>query len=797
MALGNDLNVERSPYLRNPMEALTGALNDAPVADSDIEIEIDGEDDAPATDEAPAKPPQAEEHDANLAEFIPENDLNTIAQELLRLYDEDDKSRDEWKRLYVDGIKLLGLNPEEKSEPWSGACNTVHPMLMEAALRFQAETIVETFPAAGPVNTRVIGKETPEKLAAARRVKEDMNYKLTVTMKEYRTEHERALWTLSISGNAFKKVYKDPALGRPVSMFVPPEDVVMNYGSSTVALASRVTHKFKRSKNDVLKAMEAGLYRRIELTAMPGVNSDPVTEAKDESLGVEEPISLESEVYDLLEMQVEHNLPMPYGNENGIGDPYLITLDKNSGRILSIYRNWEENDPTKAKNNYFVHYQYVPGHGSYAFGLIHIIGGYADSATSLLQQLVDAGSLANMQGGWKAKGVRTKNENDPWKPGEWRDADVLSGTLRDNLLPHQYKEPSATLVALLDKIVEAGQRAASNTDLKVAEMKQEAPVGTTLALLERTLKPMTAVQARVHSAMSEEFQMLKALFAADAPKQYDYEADSAQPVAPQQDYALVEVVPVSDPNATTMTARIAQMQAITQMAQQAPQNFDTTYLYRWAVENIGVKNAEKFVPDKGQVPQRDPVTENALLLGGGSIKAYPSQDHDAHLKVHRAFMTDPRIQGQIQQTQNGKAILGGLEAHINEHMGFKYRSEMEKALGVPLPPPDQPLPPEMENALASAMALAADQVAANGQREAVQQATEEQMKDPAFRLQEDANKIDAAEVLRKAAADQAKDEREKEKNFVAAAKALNDIVNPPPPPQPGGPPNAKPKGGSK
>lgn len=780
MAINDGLNVEKSPYLStNPV---VDALNDAPTADSEfeVEVELEGEAAAPTGAEEPAGAPPS--FNENIATRLSDQQLTTLASDLTELFDQDESSRTEWKKLYVQGINLLGLNPEQKTDPWEGACNAVHPMLMEAALRFQAETIVETFPASGPVQTRVLGKETPEKLAAARRVKEDMNYKLTTVMKEYRSEHERALWTLSIGGNAFKKVYEDPALGRPVSLFIPPEDVVMNYGAPTVGLAERVTHKFKKSKNDLIKSMSSGFYRQIDLTPSPGTAQDEVTEAKDQSLGVEEPILLNEDTYELLEMHVNYVLPAEVG-DGELAVPYVITIDRNSEKILSIYRNWKEGDPRKAKTNYFVHYQYVPGHGSYAFGLIHIIGGYADSATSILQMLVDAGTLANMQGGWKAKTARIKDGNDPWKPGEWRDVDVLAGTLKDALLPHQYKEPSATLVALLDKIVEAGQRAASNTDLKVAEMKQEAPVGTTLALLERTLKPMTAVQARVHAAMSEEFQLLKELFKAKAPQQYDYEADSPTPVAPQQDYAFVEVIPVSDPNATTMTARIAQMQAVTQMLQQAPGNFDATYVYRWAVDILGLKNPEKFVPDKGQVPQRDPVTENTLVMSGAPIKAYPTQDHDAHLKVHKLFLNDMRIQNMIQTTQNGNAIKGALEAHIMEHMGLKYRAEMVKALGVQLPDPSQPLPPEMENQLAAVMAMAADQVAADGQREHIEEVTEEQLKDPAYQLQEKEIQVKAADVLRKAMRDEEDIRVKDDANKIKAAQVANDIANPPPPPQ--------------
>ncbi len=779
MAIGNGLNVEKSPYqAANP---LVDALNGAPEPDDlgeDLEVEIEGE--SPQEVET-SSPQQPAEFGSNLATLLDEAELTQIANDLVELYEEDDKSRQEWRDLYVQGIKLLGLNPEKKSDPWDGACNVVHPMLMEAALRFQAETIVETFPASGPVQTRVLGKETPEKLAAARRVKEDMNYKLTTVMKEYRSEHERALWTLAVGGNAFKKVYEDPSLGRPVSLFVPPEDIVMNYGAPTVGLAERVTHKFKRSKNELAKAISSGFYREVDLVAAPSVVQDDVTAAKDAALGVEEPLMLSDDNYDMLEMHVNYVLPDKIG-DGELASPYIITIERNSQKVLSIYRNWREGDPLKQKTNYFVHYQYVPGHGSYAFGLIHIIGGYADSATTILQLVVDAGTLANMQGGWKTKSVRVKNENDPWKPGEWRDVDVLAGTLKDSMLPLAYKEPSATLVALLDKIVDAGQRAASNTDLKVAEMKQEAPVGTTLALLERTLKPMTAVQARVHAAMSEEFQLLKDLFKAKAPQQYDYEADSPTPVAPQQDYAFVEVIPVSDPNATTMTARIAQMQAMTQMAQQSPQNFDQTYLYRWAVDILGIKNPEKFVPDKGQVPQRDPVTENSLIMSGAPVKAYPSQDHNAHLKVHKLFLNDQRIQTMLQGMQNGAAIIGALQAHIAEHMGMKYRAEMVKALGVELPDPSQPLPPEVENQLAAVMAMAADQVAQNGQMEAVQEATEEQMKDPAYKLQEEDIKVKAAEVLRKAMRDQEDIRVKDDANKIAAAKAANEIVNPAPPP---------------
>lgn len=771
--------VESAP---RPMDALLEATRSEP--DDTVEIELDIESDDVGEDGVePAPDLSGLPHGANIAASLPETTLDAISKRLIELIDEDKRSRKKWEDAYVDGLKLLGIVPDKKTEPWEGACNVVHPMLTEAALRFQSETIVETFPASGPVNTRVIGQETPQKLESARRVKEDMNYRLTTVMKEYRPEHEKALWTLALSGNAFKKVYDDPLLKRPTSMFVPPEKIVVNYGDSVIQHARRVTHEFVYSKDELKAAMAAGVYREVDLTPSPQPLVDSVTEKKDELIGAEQPQMglVDDDSYTLYECHCELVIEGLPEAQSELAVPYVVTLDVDSEKVLGIYRNWKENDPNREKKNFFVHYTYVPGFGFYAFGLIHIIGGFADSATSILQQLIDAGSLATLQGGFKAKGLRIKGDDTPLSPGEWRDVDVLSGTLKENLLPVPYKEPSAVLAAMYDKVVQAGQQAASITDMKVAEMKQEAPVGTTLALLERTLKPMTAVQARVHAAMTEEFQLLKELIAAKAPQQYAYAAEtSGPPPAPAADYAAVDVLPVSDPNATTMTQRIALIQAINQLMQGAPQHYDAAYVHQMMVGWLGVKNPEKMVPVKQPPPPTDPVTEGQNMITGRPVKAYPEQDHDAHLTVHMTLLQDESTQAMLGQFQNGPQIMSAMQAHILEHVSLKYKQMMERVMGVPMG--TQPLPPEMEAEMSRLMARAAPAV--QGMNKALAQAQEmiAQGGDPAFQLQKEANQIDAAEVLRKVAKDENDKQLKEEKNKIDAFRAMTDALKPPPPP---------------
>jgi len=672
----------------------------------------------------------------NLAEYIDDGALQSLAGDLVADIDNDKGSRKEWEKTYVDGLKLLGLQIEERTEPWQGACGVFHPMITEAVVRFQAETITETFPAQGPVRTKILGKETPETREIAINVEDDMNYELTENMVEYRAEHERMLWSLPATGSAFKKVYYDPGLGRQVSMFIPAEDMLLPYGATDMDTCHRITHVMRKTKNEIIKLQQAGFYLDIELPDAPKDRTD-IQKAKDKETGFND---LNDDRYTLYECHVDLNLDgyedmTEDGEETGIMLPYVVTIIKGTNDILSIRRNWNEDDELRLKRQHFVHYQYIPGFGAYGFGLFHLIGGFAKSATSLMRQLVDAGTLSNLPGGLKSRGLRIKGDDTPIAPGEWRDVDVASGNIRDSILPLPYKEPSATLYNLMQTIVDEGRRFAATADMKVSDMSANAPVGTTLALLERQLKVMTAVQARVHFALKQEFKLLKNIIRDYTDADYKYTPEYGGRKAKKADYDLVDIIPVSDPNAATMSQRVIQYQAVIQMAQMAPDIYNLPELHRGMLNVLGIKNAEKLVPIEEDMKPIDPVQENQNALKGTPMKAFLHQNHDAHIQVHMMLVQDPMIQQFIGQNPQAAKIMGAITAHIAEHVGFKMRQQIEQQLGMPLPPEDEKLPPQIEIALSGMMAQAAQQVLMQDQAKAAQMQAQQQAQDPVLQMQ--------------------------------------------------------------
>jgi hypothetical protein len=703
--------------------------------------------------------------DENLAEDMAEGDLQELASDLIGLFDADIGARKDWVDTYVDGLKLLGLKMEERIEPWAGACGVFHPMLTESVVRFQSEAIMETFPAAGPVRTQIIGKETPEKKNSALRVEQDMNYKLTDTMTEYRPEHEKLLWALPLAGSAFKKVYYDPSLGRQVAMFIPAEDMIVPYGAANLETADRVTHVMRKTKNEIKKLQAAGFYRDVDL-GDPVLVLDDIEKRKAEESGY---TASTDDRYRILEMHINYQMP-GFEDEDDIALPYVVTIEKGTSTILSIRRNWYEDDTLKLKRNHFVHYQYIPGFGFYGYGLIHLIGGYARSATSIIRQLVDAGTLANLPGGLKSRGLRVKGDDTPIAPGEFRDVDVPSGSIKDNILPLPYKEPSQTLFQLLGQIIAEGRAFATAGDTKISDMSANAPVGTTLAILERTLKVMSAVQARIHYAMKSEFKLLKNIIADYTPEEYTYEPEEGSRWAKKSDYDAVDVIPVSDPNAATMAQKIVQYQAVLQLAQTAPQLYNLPLLHRQMVEVLGVKNATKLIPMEEDMKPVDPVTENQNVLKNKPVKAFIEQNHAAHISVHMSAMQDPKIQSILgQNPQMAQALQASMLAHINEHVGFEYRRQVEQAMGMPLPvvaegedPP--PMSPEVAGRVAQLAAQASQQLLGQNQQQAAQQAAQQQAQDPLIQLQQQELQL------------KAKDIDIKERKLVADAAAKADQI---------------------
>tara|TARA_R110000744_G_scaffold35147_4_gene81647 strand:+ start:2320 stop:4806 length:2487 start_codon:yes stop_codon:yes gene_type:complete len=690
--------------------------------------------------------------DANLAEYLDDQALTKIAGELTSSVETDVNSRKDWADTFVKGLETVGLKMEQRSSPWEDACGVYSTVLAEAAIRFQAEAMSETFPAAGPVKTKVLGEANRDKEDAALRVKTDMNYELTEVMTEYRPEHERMLYSLGLAGSAFKKVYYDPNLGRQVSIYVPAEDVIVPYGASNIEQAERVTHVMRKTKNDLVKLQAAGFYLDVDLGDPEPFHSD-IEEKKAQEGGFS---LIDDDRYCLYEIHADLFIDgLGEEAEDGleIAKPYVVTIERGTNTILSIRRNWNPDDNLTLKRQHFVHYVYVPGFGFYGMGLIHIVGGYAKAGTSLIRQLVDAGTLSNLPGGLKSRGLRVKGDDTPIGPGEFRDVDVPSGSIRDNILPLPYKEPSQTLLALLNKITEEGRRLGAISDMNISDMSANAPVGTTLALLERTLKPMAAVQSRVHYAMKQEFKLLRKIIAEYAPIEYEYVPDRGEPRARQADYAMVEVIPVSDPNSSTMAQRVVQYQTVMQMAQAAPQIYDLPQLHRQMIEVLGIRNADKLVPTDDDMKPKDPVGENMDALVGNPIKAFMYQDHQAHLATHQAFMQDPMIAQTIGQNPLANQIMGSLQAHIAEHTAFMYRRQIEERIGAPLPSLDEELPKELEVQIAQLQARAAIQVTQANQQQAAQQAAQQKQQDPLIQMQQQELELKQKELQRKAAKD--------------------------------------------
>jgi hypothetical protein len=699
-----------------------------------------------------------EEFDANLAELISEKELATIAGDLLGDFEDDVSARKDWIQTYVDGLELLGMKIEERTEPWEGACGVYHPLLSEALVKFQSETIMETFPAQGPVKTLIIGKETPEIKDAANRVQESMNHELTDVMQEFRPEHERMLWGLGLAGNAFKKVYYDPHLERQVSMFIPAEDIVVPYGASSLESSPRITHVMRKTENEVTRLQYAGFYRDIEL-GEPANNLDEVEKKIAEKMGFR---ASSDDRYKLLEMHVDLDLPGyedkdEDGNFTGIALPYVVTIEKGSSEILSIRRNWRPEDKTKQKRQHFVHYGYVPGFGFYCFGLIHLVGAFAKSGTSLIRQLVDAGTLSNLPGGFKTRGLRIKGDDTPISPGEFRDVDVPSGAIRDNLMPLPYKEPSQVLYSLLGTIVEEGRRFASAGDMKISDMSAQAPVGTTLAILERTLKVMSAVNARTHYSMKQELRLLKEIIRDYTPDDYSFEPAEGRRSCKKSDYDMVDVIPVSDPNAATMAQKIVQYQAVLQLAQGAPQIYNMPVLHRQMLDVLGIRNAQKLIPLQEDMKPKDPIAENMDVLTMKPVKAFIYQDQDAHITAHQAFMQDPQVAAMIGQNPQAQAMMGAMQAHIAEHFAFKYRQQIEQQLGAPLPyfkdDDEESISEDVEVQISRAVAQAAQQLTMQNMAQAQQQEAQQQAQDPIIQMQMQELALKGEEQKRKAAKD--------------------------------------------
>ena len=759
-----ELAGEGPSALEIELESPEGEVEIKENPDGSVEISLEGENEESGE----------EDFSSNLAEFIDEGTLQSLSSDLTELVEADIGTRKEWADTFVKGLEVLGFKYEERTEPWDDACGVYSTVLAEAAIRFQAETMSETFPPSGPVKTKILGKVTKEKEEAANRVKEDMNYQLTEKMVEYRSEHERMLYSLGLAGSAFKKVYFDPSIGRQVSIYIPAEDVIVPYGASHIETAERVTHVMRKTKVEIERLMAQGFYRDIDLGEPVTFHTD-IEKKKAEEGG----FSLtEDNRYTLLEIHAYLCIDGVDDEENDLAKPYVVTIEKGTGEVLAVRRNWDPEDgELMLKRDHFVHYVYVPGFGFYGLGLIHIIGGYARAGTSIIRQLVDAGTLSNLPGGLKARGLRIKGDDTPIAPGEFRDVDVPSGAIKDNIMTLPYKEPSQTLLALLQRITEEGRRLGAISDMNISDMSAQAPVGTTLALLERTLKPMAAVQARVHYAMKQEFKLLKNIIADYAPEDYDYEPDTGVVRARRMDYTMVDVIPVSDPNSSTMAQRVVQYQAVFQMAKDAPQIYDLPYLHRQMIEVLGIRNADKIVPTSEDQKPRDPVSENMAALVGKPIKAFIYQDHEAHIATHTSFMQDPMIAQTIGQNPMAQQIMAALQAHIAEHLGFQYRKQIEERLGVELPPPDEQLPEEIEVQLARLIADAGKQLTQAHQQQAAQQQAQQQAQDPLFQLEQAKVKVQEMEVARKAQKDQTDAALDAEKLKLDAMKVMASVDN--------------------
>jgi len=767
-------NVDKALY-RAPQ-----GIDDLAADESDLEIEIIDPEEVNIKAgplDIKIKPEDGEDDfNANLAEEVSADDLESLASELAEEISNDTGSRKDWEKSYKEGLKLLGLQYEERTEPWNGACGVFHPMITEAIVRFQSEAITESFPAQGPVRTKILGKETPQKKDAAQRVEEDMNYELTEVMREFRPEHERMLWSLPATGSAFKKVYFDPSLGRQVSMFVPAEDIILPYGATDLDTCYRVTHAMRKTEQDIIRLQQEGFYRDIELPD-PSREQTEIQRAKDKETGFTD---LNDKRYVVYEVHVDLDLPGfedkdKDGEETGVALPYVVTFIKGSNDILAIRRNWREDDELRLKRQHFVKYDYIPGFGAYGFGLFHLIGGFAKSATSIMRQLVDAGTLSNLPGGLKSRGLRIKGDDTPIAPGEWRDVDIGSGALRDNILPLPYKEPSNVLYQLLSTIVEEGRRFAATADMQISDMSAQAPVGTTLALLERQLKVMTAVQARLHYSFKQELRLLAGLIRDYTEPTYDYDPEDGPRKAKKADYNHVEIIPVSDPNAATMSQRVVQYQAVMQMAQQAPDIYDMPQLHRRMLDVLGIKHADKLVPLPEDMKPRDPVTENMNMLKMEPVKAFLHQDHKSHIQVHMSMTKDPSIMELVGQSPNAPKMQAALAAHIAEHIGFAYREQIEQQMGAALPKYDSDLPQEAEYALSTLMAQAANQVLQKNQGEAAQQQAQQQQQDPLIQMQQQELQLKQQELQFKQQESQARLQIESQKAQLDAQLKQQDM----------------------
>jgi len=698
------------------------------------------------------EPETAEDFDANLAEYMDDGELQSLASELVALVDADINSRKDWADMYVKGLEVLGMKYEERAEPWMGACGVYSPILTEAAIRFQSEMITETFPSQGPVKTQIIGEVTQQNQESADRVRDDMNYRLTDEMVEYRPEHERMLYSLGLAGSAFKKVYYDPTVGRQVAAYIQAEDLIIPYGASNVYTAERATHVMRKTENDLKKLMAAGFYKEAELGEPVRIFTD-IEKKKAQEQGY---TLTDDDRYQVLEIHVDWDLKgyedkNDDGEETGIGLPYVITIERGTSTVLSIRRNWDESDPRKLKRQHFVQYTYIPGFGAYGLGFIHIIGGYARAGTAIIRQLVDAGTLSNLPGGLKTRGLRVKGDDTPIAPGEFRDVDIPSGALRDNIMPLPYKEPSQVLSMLLERITEEGRRLAAIGDLKLSDMSSQAPVGTTLAILERQLKTMSAVQARVHASLKMEFKLLKQIIRDYMPPDYSYIPVGGDRAAKQSDYDLVEVIPVSDPNAATMAQRIMQYQAALQLAQGAPQLYDLPQLHRQMLQVLGIKNADALIPTEMEQKPRDPVSENMSFLTGKPTKAFIYQDHKAHIATHMSLIQDPMIMQMIGQSPMGQQMMSAVMAHIAEHMAFEYRNQIEQQLGVQMTAPDAELDEQTEVQISRLVAQAAQQLLQSNQQQAQQAQAQEMAQNPQLQMQQAELQLKAQELQRKEA----------------------------------------------
>lgn len=726
----------------------------------------------PASDEQPPV-----EHGGNLADIMEEGDLTSIAADLISDFDADLETRKDWEEAYIKGLDLLGLNIEERTTPWPGACGVYHPVLTEAVIRFQAQTIMEVFPSSGPVETKIIGKADEEVLKQAQRVKQEMNYIVTEKMRDYRSETEQLLFRLPLAGSAFRKVYYDTINKRPAAVFVPAEDFVVAYGTTDLAACPRYTHVTRMYPNELRKLQVSGFYRDVDVPE-PSPDFSSLQKKYDKVKG-EAPSFLDDTRHTILEMCVDLDLP-GFEDEDGLELPYVVTIEKSSRTILSIRRNWKEEDTTFSKRQYFVHYQYLPGLGFYGTGLVHLIGGIAKSATSILRQLVDAGTLSNLPGGLKARGLRIKGDDNPIMPGEFRDVDVASGSIRDSITFLPYKEPSAVLYQLLGNLVDEGRRIGSIAEMDVGNSNPEAPVGTTLALLERSMKVMSAVQARVHDSLGREFQLIADVIREYMPPEYEYAVsdEGAQPYTRQADFdARVDIIPVSDPNASTMAQKVMQYQAAIQLSQGAPEGmYNTEVLHKQMLHALNVPNVDLILPAKEQAVSTDPVTENMNVMSGKAIQVFPEQDHDAHIKVHTAFMQDPIYQQFVSQSPNAQQFVGAIQSHLAEHFAYSYRRQIELKLGVSLPQMGQQLPPDVENDIAKLAAVAADRLLS--QHNAEQEAAQNDPNDPLTAIQREELAIKREGVQVKKLAAEADAQYKENKLEIEAAKLIDQRNRP-------------------